>query len=258
MNKILQGPTEALLQPWFSSDTLLVFDYDGTLAPIVDEPACADMREQTRDLLTGLSHRFDVAIISGRSRRDVLGFLEGITLVDVIGNHGAEVYGSAPRVAVDRIFVWQKILERRLAGHEGLVIEDKGLSLSVHYRRSSDPAATEAAIRSAARDLPGARLVGGKFVVNVVIDNVADKGLALLRLMARLGSPRAVYVGDDETDEDVFRRCARPEILRIRIGPVTTSAAEWLIEDQSQIDLLLEQFLHGAKHRSVVPLLPNR
>jgi trehalose 6-phosphate phosphatase len=123
------------------------------------------------------------------------------------------------------------------------VIEDKGLSIAVHYRRAPAEARARALVHAAARTLGRARLVGGKRVLNVLPAEAPDKGAALERARSRLRCRRAVYVGDDETDEDVFAR-ARPErLLTIRVGRSRRSSAAYYVRTQAEIDALLRLLL---------------
>ena len=84
------------------------------------------------------------------------------------------------------------------------------------------------------------RLVGGKLVVNVVVPNAPHKGLALERERAHLACDTVIYVGDDETDEDVFQIDRPGQLLSIRVGRKRTSAAPYYIRNQAEIDRLLE------------------
>ncbi|MEY4578032.1 MAG: hypothetical protein RL701_2735, partial [Pseudomonadota bacterium] len=187
-------------------DVLLAFDFDGTLAPIVAEPADASMRDKTHTQLQQLAERYPVVIISGRSRSDVLGRVQGIQLAAVIGNHGSEADGGAEvlestqhRQLLER---WLPVLEACVKAHSGLVLEDKALSVAIHYRHATDPMRARNAILEIAAQLDSARVVSGQQVVNIVPIAAANKGEALMRIRSRLGLTSAIYVGDDETDED--------------------------------------------------------
>ena len=98
------------------------------------------------------------------------------------------------------------------------MIEDKGLSLAVHYRGARRKKEARALILDAAAGLGDVRLVGGKQVLNVLPAGAPGKGQALERARARLGCDTAVYVGDDETDEDVFALDQPGRLLAIRVG----------------------------------------
>ncbi len=242
MKPIFDPLHQPILQKFLQSDTLLAFDYDGTLAPIVSDPERAEMRPQTRDLLRQLAIRYSTVVITGRKRLDTLGFLGGIPLLEVIGNHGAENRGAVPRHIIRRVAEWRQELEKSLEAMEGVVVEDKCYSLSVHYRQSNDQDAVSR-IMNAVAGLKGARPRSGKSVLNIVPDEAPGKGEALLRLCKRLGTPRSIFVGDDETDEDVFTMAGVSSVLGIRVGMANNTAASYYINEQTDIDALMKMII---------------
>jgi trehalose 6-phosphate phosphatase len=221
------------------SNVLLAFDYDGTLAPLVNAPAHATMRGSTRRLLRRTSQLYPCAVITGRAKGDAIGRLGNIDVCRVVGNHGAEPspHGKAMRRRVQQ---WLPVLKARLSRRQGVVIEDRGFSVAVHYRQARERNATRLAILSAARSLKDVRLVGGKLVVHVLVPDAPHKGLALERERAQFACDTVIYVGDDETDEDVFQIDRPGQLLAIRVGRKRTSAASYYIRNQTEIDRLLE------------------
>ena len=242
MRYVLARTNRDVLGRFAGSRTLLAFDFDGTLAPIVTNPARAAMRSSTRRLLEDLARRYPCVVISGRSRADVGRRLLGVPLAGVVGNHGLEP-GLATARAQRTARRWVPALEAGLDGIPGVVVEDKGLSLAVHYRGAPRKKETHARILAAAAGLGAVRLVGGKQVLNILPAGAPGKGRALERARARLGCDSAVYVGDDETDEDVFALDVPGRLLGIRVGRRRGSAAEYFIRTQREIDLLLRSFL---------------
>lgn len=240
MEPILSSENQTLLRAFMGRSTLLVFDYDGTLAPIVAEPAQAQLRSATRELLRQLSRHYPIAIITGRARLDVLRFLDGIPVLEVIGSHGFETYGATPHQALRRVGQWHQQLMHELLELPCARIENKRFSLAVHYRSCGDPAAASATIRAAAGQLAQARLIGGKRVLNIVPQEAPDKGVALIRLCERLGYARAIYVGDDDTDEDVFALDPGQGILSIRVGVNEDSSARYYLDSQQDMDEFLD------------------
>ena len=160
-------------------------------------------------------------------------------MVRVVGNHGAEPSpnGAAMRRRVQQ---WLPVLKARLSRHQGVVIEDKGFSLAVHYQQAPARDSTRRAVLSAARSLEDVRLVGGKLVVNLLVPDAPHKGLALDRERLHSACDTVIYVGDDETDEDVFRIDRPGQLLSIRVGRKRTSAAPYYIRNQVEVDRLLE------------------
>jgi trehalose 6-phosphate phosphatase len=156
----------------------------------------------------------------------------------VIGNHGGEPW-RAPRPVLRKVRRFRDLLERRLSGLPGVVVEDKAYSIAVHYRASPDKRAARAALRAAAEHLAGARLIPGKQVLNVVPREAPHKGVALVDARDRLGCETVLYVGDDDTDEDAFASCPHEHLLAIRVGWRRGSRAGYYVGSQARIDQLL-------------------
>lgn len=241
MKPILARAERATLARFARGRLLVAFDYDGTLAPIVGNPERAAMRAGTRALLRRVAALYPCVVISGRSRRDLLRRLRGLGVIQAIGSHGGEPSPRSRELRA-RVGRWRASLARRLRGHAGVTIEDKGLSLAIHYRRARDRGRAREAIRAAASRLARARIVGGKCVVNVVARGAPHKGTALAAERRRLRCLTALYVGDDETDEDVFSLPDRRQ-LGIRVGRVPGSRARYYLRGQRQVDRLLETLI---------------
>lgn len=225
---------------------LCAFDFDGTLAPIVPHPDQARLPEDIRGRLTALSRHAPLAIITGRSVDDIaarLGFVPDFT----IGNHGMEgVPGWEAQAARHKAICagWHRQLAdllRQPAADPGIMLEDKRYSLSVHYRQAHDPAHAAAWLEDQFRRLsPAPRVVAGKFVFNLLAQDACNKGSALEALMRICGAPAAIYVGDDVTDEDVFR-LRRPDVLSVRIEQASASAADFFLPQPADILWLLDE-----------------
>lgn len=134
---------------------------------------------------------------------------------------------------------WRAAIEPGLAALRGVKLEDKVFSVAVHYRAARDKQGARDAIWKAAAALGTIRIIGGKQVVNILPAGALDKGVALGREFERLGCDAAVYVGDDETDEDVFARDEPETLLGIHVGRSQASLASYYLERQSEIDQLL-------------------
>jgi trehalose 6-phosphate phosphatase len=120
--------------------------------------------------------------------------------------------------------------------------------LSVHYRKERNKREALEAVTEIARTLPGARLVGGKEVVNIVPKGAPDKGLAVERERKKRRCDKAIYIGDDETDEHVFAMARHGRLLAIRVGANQFSLARFYVRNQREIDLFL---------RTLVELRPS-
>src|SRR5512134_2919992 len=114
--------------------TLLAFDFDGTLAPIVDDRSAAAMRAETRALLRATSLLYPCAVISGRTRADVAARVQDVPLVAIVGCHGAEPgFGPIDTGLERRVASWRAALSGALADAD-VEIEDKRLGIALHYR----------------------------------------------------------------------------------------------------------------------------
>jgi trehalose 6-phosphate phosphatase len=249
MRYALSGPSREILHDFTQPGVLLAFDFDGTLAPIAPSPERAHMRAVTRALLRRLSaHRTCIAI-SGRARADLLAKMAGTGIRRLYGNHGAEPWPGAAAARV-RVAAWRHTLESKLDGVPGIFIEDKKISLTVHYRAARGRAAMRERILNLARTLPGARSVPGKEAVSLVLGDAPNKGGALRSEMAHLGVTRALFVGDEETDEDAFALGPCCEVLGIRVGRHRGSKAAYYIRSQAEIDELLRALLGTSQDRA--------
>ena len=236
-------------------EPFLAFDFDGTLAPIVARPDCALAPVSVARRLAQLTALRPVAVITGRRVSDVRPRL-GFSPQFVIGNHGAE-WEQPGVVDVDpgRLDPARTLLRVHAAelAALGVRVEDKGLSLAVHYRGVRDPAGTLAFIRELLARLPPAlEVFAGKRVLNVVPGGAPDKGEALLRLVAASGADSAVFIGDDVNDEAVFT-VAPPHWFTVRVGPAPHgSAAAFFIDTQAQVPLLLQDMIDLLSARARV------
>ena len=250
MKNALALANREVLRQFAWSNVLLAFDYDGTLAPIVARPDSAKMQPSTHRLLEGLAKLYPCVVISGRAQRDAIRRLQGVGVHEVVGNHGMEPGHATSRIA-ERVARWRPLLDDRLAGLRGVEIEDKVFSVAVHYRHSRQKKLALNVILDAAGALGDVRLIGGKQVVNILPDGAPHKGIALERERARLKCDTAIYVGDDETDEDVFALDQPGQLLTIRVGRRRSSAAAYFIESQREIDKLLRVLLRLRERAAV-------
>jgi trehalose 6-phosphate phosphatase len=244
---ILARANRDVLQRFACGSVLLAFDYDGTLAPIVRDPARATMRARTRALLTDVAKKYP-CLITGRARADAsrrLGALQGIAL---IGNHGIEPWQVSVR-ARRSVRRWLPLLVPRLARLPGVTVEDKTYSIAIHYRGSREKQSALKVIRAAIATLGDLRVIPGKQVLNLLPRASADKGSALLQALARSGCETALYVGDDFTDEDAFALDQPGRLLSIRVGRRKDSLASYFIRSQNEIDDLLRRLRSLARAR---------
>lgn len=233
---------DALVRPGL----LCAFDFDGTLAPLVPMPEQATLPGNIRERLVRLSVLAPVAIITGRSVEDIrprLGFDPDF----VVGNHGLEGvpgWDDQSERYRQRSLAWMKQLGGLLSERfpdPGIMIENKQFSISLHYRMARDPVVAERTLNTLLEELtPPPRVIGGKYVFNLIAEDACHKGLALDRLMKTCGARTAIYVGDDVTDEDVFRMRLR-DVLSVRVERHEESAADFFIARLEDMNQLLDE-----------------
>ncbi|MCC7111137.1 MAG: trehalose-phosphatase [Deltaproteobacteria bacterium] len=243
MIPLLGREGEPLLRALAGSSSLLAFDFDGTLAPIVDDRRRAALRPRTRALLARTATLFPCAVITGRARADVARRVSGTGVAHLIGNHGLEVKAgtSSGNPAVRRAHA---LLREVLRGAVGVDIEDKGATLAVHYRRAPEQAKARARIVAALAPLSSSlRLLGGHCVLNVLPAGAGDKGTAFAALWDRLGADVALFVGDDLTDEPAFELALRRSLIGAYVGASEHTSAGAFLRDQLEVDLLLERLV---------------
>lgn len=222
---------------------LLAFDFDGTLAPIVKDRDQAKMRPETAAAFSALCRKFPCAVISGRGLADVKPRLARARVKYVIGNHGLE---PSPGQAKHRADMQRALraLTSALEELPGVDIEDKRYSLAIHYRHSPSKRSARQKIMKAIEALPlELRLVPGKLVLNLVPESAPNKGDALKSLCKAERARVCLYVGDDVTDEDVFRLTDLPGLIKLRVGASRSSGADYYLRDQAAIDALLAKLL---------------
>lgn len=237
-----------LLESLCFTRTLFAFDFDGTLSPIVARPNDARLTARTRGLLSEINSKAPVAIISGRSLRDLKG-RAGFRPAFLIGNHGQEGLTSSPfalEAAQATCRSWKSKVESfvsRAGDRAGIELEDKGFSLAIHYRRSRSKRRARVSILEFLTCMtPSPRLILGKSVVNLVPAGAPHKGMALLEAMVKTGTRSAFYMGDDDTDEDVF---ALPDarVFSVRVGKKRLSNAKFYVRRQGEVNRVLSRLV---------------
>jgi trehalose 6-phosphate phosphatase len=244
---------------------LLTLDYDGTLSPIVSDPARAVPAPGATQALARLARHpkaLALAVISGRDidqLRRLLGVDFGLTM---LGVHGAEILeadgsrrliedlGGVPN-ALDKVREW---LRANVPEQAGFVVEDKRLSVALHYRNAEAKAAErfKLAFESfVAAQGPQLRLGRGKMVVEAM-PRGADKGRAIrfLRARFRFDAP-AVYFGDDITDEDAFY-ALRDGGITVRVGDSAPSWAKFRVASPTEVVETLTAVADALERRRTV------
>jgi trehalose 6-phosphate phosphatase len=210
----------------------VILDVDGTLAPIVPRPEEAAVPAETRAELERLAGRYRLlAFVSGRAGEDARRIV-GVGGAEYVGVHGLELEPDAEN--------WRDPMsELATADWRWGEVEDKGLTVSFHYRNADDQAAAMARaeeIAAAAAEL-GLMPRFGRKVVEVRPPVDADKGTAVRALIREGGVSRALFAGDDTTDLDAFRGL-REASLELAVC-VAVASAEGPPELQEQADLVV-------------------
>lgn len=237
---------------------LLCADFDGTITPIKPRPQEAKLSKSIRLLLCKIAKAkpFTVGIISGRSLKDIKEKVDVGGLI-YAGNHGLEIackgkkfiYPAAERF-IPLILKIAKKLSRELAAFPEIVLEEKQLSLSLHYRLVSK--AKFLRLKEIFFQIVGPYLVSqkikltfGKKVWELRPPIEWDKGKAILWLLKRLKTKRilAIYIGDDRTDEDAFRAVNKLKGISIFVGRKRKSLARYYLKSTKDTERFLARIL---------------
>jgi trehalose 6-phosphate phosphatase len=231
---------------------LVGLDFDGTLAPIVARPQEARIPLAVQRRLRALAARVPVAVVSGRAVADVRARL-GFEPWALVGNHGAELGDGSTATAAEALDGVRRLLRAEQGAlHEaGITVEDKGLSLALHYRLARDRGSALALIhRLVAAAGSGFEVVPGKMVENLLPRGAPDKADAMRELARRCGAERVFFAGDDVNDEPVFRH-APPAWLTVRVGrdapPGQRSAARFVLDGPAELPWVLDTMLRLAR-----------
>lgn len=250
---LFSEPGLRILESLSFTKTLFAFDFDGTLARIVKAPDRAGMSQPVALSTKQLATQVPVAIISGRSVADLTARLP-FSPTYVVGNHGLE--GTLSRMdSLESLQslckIWKSQLAVSLSPDDlGVTIEDKVFSLALHYRSSRQKKKAKLKILESVTNLnPSPRIVMGKRVINLVAPGGPHKGVALLELILHSSVKSAFYIGDDDTDEDVFS-LNDPRIVTVRVGLKRSSRAQFYIKTQTEILRLLQLLTEFTKKPS--------
>ena len=234
---------------------LLLSDYDGTLAPIAERPELAILPPRTRNALIVLSRKrtFSVGIVSGRGLADVAAMVHIPEIIHA-GNHGMEIRGPGldfvhPEAAalIPVLSEIQDRLRAELGDVDGVIVEGKGLTLSVHYRLTPESArdgifAAFETVLAEGTAPEVFRVTRGKEVLEVRPDVSWDKGRAISKI-AEACPPGAIpiFFGDDLTDEDGFAAVHELKGISVFVGsPRQPTRALYRVDSPKEVAQTLE------------------
>lgn len=250
MSPLFAKGSLVVLESLSFTKTLYAFDFDGTLAKIVQDPLSARMTQTTESLLKELSQLAPVAIISGRSIEDLK---TRITFKPkfLIGNHGMEGLEGAEsklKKAKEVSKSWTQTLSKKNFD-AGVEIEDKTYSIAIHYRKARQKSLARLQIKAAIESLATKpNIILGKCVINLIPAGAPHKGSALLKILQLSELKHAFYIGDDDTDEDIFSLPNQSgQIMSVRVGNKKNSSASYFIARQSEINRVIKTLIRFHK-----------
>jgi trehalose 6-phosphate phosphatase len=224
-----------------SRPILYAFDFDGTLAGISPDRGAVSLSRSTHAVLAELTKRAPCAVVSGRALEDLKPRVNG-AVPHLIGNHGLESPLTPPAVlsrAEHICLEWMTRVEGDLAQPLKAIeveVENKRYSLTFHFRGAGDPTGVRPTLLVLLDHLiPVPRCLFGKASVNVLPPGTSGKGEAALALMKHLRQAGLFFIGDDETDEDVFA-LTEGLAMGVRVGWDSDSRARFYVKHQTEME----------------------
>jgi trehalose 6-phosphate phosphatase len=228
---------------------LYAFDFDGTLARISTDRGGVKLSTSTHEWLRELATRAPCAIVSGRALSDLAPRVNG-AVPYLIGNHGLESPLTPPaalHLAEDICQAWMKRIDTDLAlplKIAGVEVENKRYTLTFHYRAAEEPDRVQKELVLLLNRLtPAPRLIFGKASVNILPPGTEGKGLAVLALMRHLQQSGLFFIGDDDTDENVFE-LSEGLVMGVRVGRCEESHARYFLHHQGEVENVLRFLVH--------------
>lgn len=226
-------------------DPLFFLDYDGTLAPIVDDPEAAVPHPRAPELLRLLEAEYPLWIVTGRDLQALSSFLD--QPLRAIGLHGAQqgiIGESVEHLMSSDAAQALACLRDSVPSLDGVQVEEKDQAFAVHYRQAADQEAARKRLRNWLDTAPDAlEAIWGKDVVELRPQGLT-KGTAVRRIAEEHPARTPVYLGDDVTDEDAFKvlQGMDRDTVTIKVGEEDTRA-EYRLSDPDVVMNYLERYL---------------
>lgn len=192
----------------------LITDVDGTISPVAPTPQQASVSPLCHHYLSLLcSHLALVAAVSGRPAAEVKDMIRIDGMV-YIGNHGLERWTEGHIELFKDTQDYSKVIKdiindiTPLLSIKGVIIEDKGITATVHYRLCPEPQSVEKAILAAIEASPqarGLRIIQERMAIDLIPQVEVNKGTATIDLVQEYNLQGCIYLGNDTTDIDAFR-----------------------------------------------------
>jgi len=228
---------------------LLFLDYDGTLAPIVDDPSAAVPHPDVPDLLDALVPKYPLWIVTGRDLKQLESLLQ--KQLPAIGLHGAQkgVIGQTaePLMSEEAVDAIAR-LRSTLPDVDGVEVEDKSLSFAVHYRKADDDVDARHRLEAWVDTIPDVLdAIWGKKVVELRARGVT-KGTAVRQVAGYHPERTPVYLGDDVTDEDAFEALHEMDrdVVTIKVGE-GDSCAQYRLDGPDAVARYLQQYTDSGE-----------
>jgi trehalose 6-phosphate phosphatase len=227
---------EQILSRIKQGKTLFGLDFDGTLVDLQTRPELVKLSTEKLAALSRLSEVCELSFITGRAVPDLLQYVPLEGRAHFIGNHGSEILYKDGSRCDWKSEEWLKWREQGLSlfdafAHErGAWIEDKGLTLTVHYRGAQnwiswwDNGQELATALAAFAGGSAIHLLPGLHCWNLLPKGAPNKGIAAVALCRELGFEQLIYFGDEQTDETVFVKRNEFSVLGIKVGEGATEA----------------------------------
>ncbi len=250
---ILFNQTLEKLIPIGSENILFLFDFDGTLSPIIPNHNEAKMEDSTFSLFQKLSEISKTGILTGRSISDVKNRIPK-NILYLIGEHGIEsdfkyIDNEILNLIQDQISNLYSHLIKSIKPLKGIEIERKKYSLTIHYRNIEHPILSLKDLFNNSEFLVTFEVKNGDKVFNIFSKNSPNKGTSVIHLFHEFQFDKIFCIGDDLTDEDVFQ-IKDERIVSIKIGNPKNTKAKYNISLQKEIDKYLESLSYIMSRKS--------